>query len=66
MKRRIGTTGGNNPNPSYIEQLDDYLVQSQSLGKGVPDGNPDRRQALATALAQRGAGPGGLSLRFHP
>ena len=35
MKRRIGTTGGNNPNPSYIEQLDDYLLQSQSLGKGV-------------------------------
>ena len=35
MKRRIGTTGGNNPNPLYIEQLDDYLLQSQSLGKGV-------------------------------
>ena len=35
MKRRVGTTGGNNPNPAYIEQLDDYLVQSQSLGKGV-------------------------------
>ena len=35
MKRRIGTTGGNNPNPSYIEQLDDYLLQSQSMGKGV-------------------------------
>ncbi len=35
MKRRVGTTGGNNPNPLYIEQLDDYLVQSQSVGKGV-------------------------------
>ena len=35
MKRRVGTTGGNNPNPSYIEQLDDYLLQSQSMGKGV-------------------------------
>ena len=35
MKRRIGTTGGNNPNPLYIEQLDDYLLQSQSMGKGV-------------------------------
>ena len=35
MKRRVGTTGGNNPNPAYIEQLDDYLLQSQSLGKGV-------------------------------
>ncbi len=35
MKRRVGTSGGNNPNPLYIEQLDDYLVQSQSIGKGV-------------------------------
>ena len=35
MKRRVGTTGGNNPNPLYIEQLDDYLLQSQSMGKGV-------------------------------
>ena len=35
MKRRIGTTGGNHPNPLYIEQLDDYLLQSQSMGKGV-------------------------------
>ena len=35
MKRRIGTAGGNNPNPLYVEQLDDYLVQSQSMGKGV-------------------------------
>ena len=35
MKRRVGTTGGNNPNPAYIEQLDDYLLQSQSMGKGV-------------------------------
>ena len=35
MKRRVGTTGGGNPNPLYIEQLDDYLLQSQSMGKGV-------------------------------
>ena len=35
MKRRVGTTGGNSPNPAYVEQLDDYLVQSQSMGKGV-------------------------------
>ena len=35
MKRRVGTTGGNNPNPLYIEQLDGYLLQSQSMGKGV-------------------------------
>ena len=35
MKRRVGTTGGNNPNPEYVQQLDDYLLQSQSQGKGV-------------------------------
>ena len=35
MKRRVGTTGGNSPNPQYIEQLDDYLLQSQTIGKGV-------------------------------
>ena len=35
MKRRVGTTGGNSPNPDYIQQLDDYLFQSQTMGKGV-------------------------------
>ena len=35
MKRRIGTTGAATPIPLYIEQLDDYLLQSQSMGKGV-------------------------------
>ena len=35
MKRRVGTTGGNSPNPDYIQQLDDYLLQSQTMGKGV-------------------------------
>ena len=32
FKRRIGTTGGFNPNPDYVEQLDDYLAQSQKQG----------------------------------
>ena len=35
MKRRVGTTGGNDPNPEYIGQLDDYLLQSQQSGRGV-------------------------------
>ena len=35
MKRRVGTTGGNGPNPEYIGQLDDYLLQSQQSGQGV-------------------------------
>ena len=33
MKRRIGN--GPNPNPEYVAQLDDYLAQSQTSGKGV-------------------------------
>ena len=33
FKRRIGTTGGFNPNPEYVQQLDDYLAQSQAQGR---------------------------------
>ena len=29
FKRRIGTAGGFNPNPEYVQQLDDYLEQSR-------------------------------------
>ena len=29
FKRRIGTTGGFNPNPENVRQLDEYLAQSQ-------------------------------------
>ncbi len=32
-KRRIGSTGGLDPNPDYVEQLDDYLEQSQKQGR---------------------------------
>ena len=32
-KRRIGSTGGLDPNPEYVEQLDDYLAQSQRQGR---------------------------------
>ena len=38
MKRRIGTTGGLDPNPDYVEQLDDYLAASVESGKGVRTG----------------------------
>ena len=38
-KRRIGTaTGGFNPNPQNVAQLDDYLQQSRDAGKGVRTG----------------------------
>ena len=32
-KRRIGTTGGLDPNTDYVEQLDDYLAQSEKGGR---------------------------------
>ena len=33
FKRRIGTSGGFNPNPEYVRQLDDYLEQSEGQGR---------------------------------
>ena len=33
FKRRIGTASGGEPNPQYVEQLDDYLAQSAKQGK---------------------------------
>ena len=38
FKRRIGTAGGFDPNPAYVQQLDDYLELSKSAGKGVRTG----------------------------
>ena len=35
VKRRIGTTKDGAPNPAYVQQLDDYLAESESDGKGV-------------------------------
>ncbi len=33
FKRRIGTASGGAPNPQYVEQLDDYLAQSEKTGR---------------------------------
>ena len=33
FKRRIGTAGGFNPNSEYVQQLDDYLEQSEKQGR---------------------------------
>ena len=33
FKRRIGTAGGFNPNAEYVQQLDDYLGQSEKQGR---------------------------------
>ncbi len=33
FKRRIGTTGGFKPDPKNVDQLDDYLAQSQKAGR---------------------------------
>ena len=35
VKRRIGTSAAGQPNPEYVRQLDDYLEQSASAGRGV-------------------------------
>ena len=58
FKRRIGTAGGFNPNAEFVQQLDDYLEQSERAG---PDahGHPHRRQAVAPALAQCRSGEDG-------
>ena len=33
FKRRIGSTGGLDPNPDYVQQIDDYLSQSEKQGR---------------------------------
>ena len=33
FKRRIGTAGGFNPDPQNVQQLDDYLAQSEKQGR---------------------------------
>ena len=38
VKRRLGTTGGFQPNVQYVQQIDDYLAESASTGKGVRTG----------------------------
>ena len=35
VKRRIGTASGFEPNPEYVQQLDDYLAESERAGRGV-------------------------------
>ena len=38
FKRRVGTTGGFNPDPLNVQQLDEYLELSKAAGKGVRTG----------------------------
>ena len=35
FKRRIGSASGFDPHSEYVEQLDDYLTQSQEAGRGI-------------------------------
>ena len=35
VKRRIGTATGSDPNPEYVQQLDDYLAESEKAGGRV-------------------------------
>ena len=54
FKRRTGSTGGFDPNPDYVEQLDDYLAQSQEGGRVRMGVLTDGRHWL---LRWPGAGP---------
>ena len=38
VKRRLDTTGAFQPNDQYVQQIDDYLAESASRGKGVRTG----------------------------
>ena len=38
VKRRIGTTGSLDPNPVYVQQIDDYLDESARAGRGIRTG----------------------------
>ena len=66
VKRRIGTTGGLDPNPEYVHQIDDYLDESAKRRKRCPYRDTDRRQILAAAMARRGRGQNRQALRLHP
>ena len=33
VKRRIGTAGSGEPNPDYVDQLDEYLAESEKKGR---------------------------------
>ena len=54
FKRRTGSTSGFDPNPDYVEQLDDYLAQSQEGGRVRMGVLTDGRHWL---LRWPGAGP---------
>ena len=64
FKRRIGTASGGEPNPQYVEQLDDYLAQSASQGRvrmGIlTDGSPGAGPAFTWLLGAHPT-PAGLS-----
>ena len=50
FKRRIGSRGGLDPNPDYVDQLDDYLEQSDRRGASAWASSP-------TASTGSSAGP---------
>ena len=64
VKRRVGTTGGFEPNPSYVQQLDDYLAEGQEAGVRMGILTDGRRWLLRWpgAGAVRTAYPYGFTL----
>ena len=64
FKRRIGTSVGGEPNPQYVEQLDDYLAQSASQAEFAWASSPT---ASGGCCAGRSRGcPFDTPLRLHP
>ena len=64
FKRRIGTTGGFNPDP---QERPATRRLPCAVGKAGPraHGHSDRRQVLAASLAQRRTAQDGPALRLH-
>ena len=65
FKRRIGSARGFDPNPEYVEQLDDYLTQSQAAGRGVRMGILTDGKHWLLRWPDAGDVQGGASLCLH-
>ena len=65
FKRRSSSTGGSEPDPQHVRQLDDYLTPIGGGGPRRPHRRPHRRQVLAAALAERRRGQDHPSPRLH-
>ena len=66
VKRRIGTTGGFNPNPEHVAQLDDYLDQSEQAGHRSRMGILTDGKYWLLRWPRRRPRPDGPAVWLHP